>query len=124
MPILQFSRRIPRVDPAAQKPVLQRIALSTANRRVGTEQKAADNHIYFSVRSVSANGLQHILQFAFVDGRGNVVLSAFGSAPSPVREGPHGPSEPVPIAPLDACTLDYLLSRVCNGANLVTFGRV
>jgi hypothetical protein len=97
---------------------------STTSSRPKARQKAADDHLYFSARSVSANGFQHVLQYAFVDDRGNVVLSALGAAPSPVPGGPHEPSEPMPVEPLDAGALEYLLSRVCDGANLVTFGRV
>ncbi|HTI66763.1 MAG TPA: hypothetical protein VL460_04360 [Caulobacteraceae bacterium] len=73
---------------------------------------------------MAANGFQHVLQYAFVDDRGNVVLSAYGAAASPVACGPQEPAEPMPVDPLDPGTLEYILSRICNGANLVTFGRV
>jgi len=124
MSILQFSRHKPRIDADLRELLLRRITTPPPPHRAVARKKAADQHIYFSARSLSANGLRHVLQYAFVDDHGNVVLSAFGSAPSPVRETPPEPTEPMPVEPLDTCTLDYLLSRVCNGANLVTFGRV
>src|ERR1700722_12561206 len=43
-------------------------------------QKAASEHLYFSVRSLVAQGGRHILQYGFVDDRGNIVLSVFGEA--------------------------------------------
>jgi hypothetical protein len=87
-------------------------------------QRAADDRLYFAARSIAANGLRHILQYAFVDDRGNVVMSLIAEAPSPVAMAPHEPPDPLAVDPVDPVTLDCMLSGVCAGASLVAFGRV
>jgi len=87
-------------------------------------QRSADEHIYFSVRSFAANGAQHILQYAFVDDRGNVVLSAFGAGPNPVAVVGREPPDDMAISPLEPEALNPLVERICGGASLVAFGRV
>jgi len=87
-------------------------------------QVSADDHLYFCVRSFAANGLRHILQYAFVDDRGNVVLSAFGATPSPVAVGIVEPPEDLAVEPVDPEALEYLLTRICSGATMVGFGKV
>lgn len=86
-------------------------------------QRAQDDRLYFSVRSFGFNGARHILQYAFVDDRGNVILSSFGQTE---RAGTRGPelAEEMPVEPFDAPTLDYLTTRLCEGSHLVAFGRV
>jgi len=83
-----------------------------------------DTHLFFCVRSFSANGYKHVLQYAFVDDYGNVVLSAFAASDSPVGTTDGEPPEALPIEPLDPEALEYLLTRICDGATLVTFGKV
>jgi hypothetical protein len=111
--------------PAAR---LEFVTQRCADQPHGTErapdrQRAQDDRLYFSVRSFGFNGPRHILQYAFVDDRGNVVLSSFGEAERP---GPVGPQlvEDMPVEPFDGDTLDYLAGRICGGAHLVAFGRV
>jgi hypothetical protein len=65
-----------------------------------------------------------VLQYSFVDDRGNVVMSAFASSPSPVGLTCGEPPEDLPVEPLDPEELEYLISRVCAGACLVGYGRV
>lgn len=86
-------------------------------------QRAQDDRLYFSVRSFGFNGPRHILQYAFADDRGNVVLSSFGEVD---RGGARAPdlAEEMPVEPFDGDTLDYLTGRICGGAHLVAFGRV
>ena len=86
-------------------------------------QRAADDRLYFSVRSFGFNGARHILQYAFVDDRGNVVLSSFGHTDRAQSRAPDL-AEEMPVEPFDAQTLDYLTGRVCEGSHLVAFGRV
>jgi hypothetical protein len=88
-----------------------------------SRQRAADDRLYFAVRSFGANGRQHIQQYAFADDRGNVVLSAFSQNENPAARG-DDPAEEMSVPPLGSDTLDDLLGRVCGGANLVAFGRV
>ena len=87
-------------------------------------QASASEHIYFYVRSFAADGRGHVLQYSFVDDRGNVVMSAFASSPSPVGLLAGEPPEDLAVEPLDPKTLDYLIGRVCAGASLVGYGRV
>lgn len=87
-------------------------------------QRSADEHIYFSVRSFAANGAHHILQYAFVDDRGNIVLSAFGTGPNPVVIVGREPPDDMAITPLEPEALNPLIERICGGASLVAFGRV
>ncbi len=107
-----------RIDFAAQ-----RCADQPRAARPPSRQRAADDRLYFAVRSFGANGRQHILQYAFADDRGNVVLSAFSQSESR-GVGGHEPAEEMPVQPLSPGTLNDLLGKVCGGANLVAFGRV
>jgi len=103
--------------------VTQRCADQPHRDRRADRQRAQDDRLYFSVRSFGFNGARHILQYAFVDDRGNVVLSSFGHTE---RAGTRGPelAEEMPVEPFDAETLDYLTARICEGSHLVAFGRV
>jgi hypothetical protein len=92
--------------------------------RPARPQRAADDRLYFAARSLAANGFRHILQYAFVDDRGNVVMSVVADAPSPVLVAGHEPPDAMPVEPMAPEALEYMLSRICNGANIVTFGRV
>jgi hypothetical protein len=109
---------VSRMDFAAQ-----RCADQPQAARPPSRQRAADDRLYFAVRSFGANGPQHILQYAFADDRGNVVLSTFSRNESPAARG-HQPAEEMSVQPLEPETLDNLLGKVCGGANLVAFGRV
>lgn len=93
-----------------------------ARRRV--RQASASPHIYFHVRSFAADGRGHVLQYSFVDDRGNVVMSAFAASPSPVGLTACQPPEDLPVEPLEQAEADYLIARVCAGASLVGYGRV
>jgi hypothetical protein len=86
-------------------------------------QRAQDDRLYFAVRSFGATGPRHILQYAFADDRGNVVMSAFAQAGRPCRGG-HDLVEDMLVAPLDPVAIDQLVGRVCHDSNLVAFGRV
>lgn len=103
--------------------VTQRCADQPHRGRAADRQRAQDDRLYFSVRSFGFNGARHILQYAFVDDRGNVLLSSFGHTD---RAGAKGPElgEEMPVEPFDAQTLDYLTAKICDGAHLVAFGRV
>lgn len=87
-------------------------------------QASASHHIYFYVRSFAADGRGHVLQYSFVDDRGNVVMSAFACSPSPVGLMAGEPPEDLPVEPLDQDELEYLIARVCAGASLVGYGRI
>jgi hypothetical protein len=101
----------------------QRCADQPHRARTPGRQRAQDDRLYFSVRSFGFNGPRHILQYAFADDRGNVVLSSFGEVD---RAGSRAPdlAEEMPIEPFDGDTLDYLTTKICGGAHLVAFGRV
>lgn len=80
--------------------------------------------IYFAVRSVgvSENGY-HVLQYGFVDSRGEVVMSAHTHAPSPVALMGSAPvyagAEPLPPE-----SFERMAAQVCAGARLIGFGRM
>lgn len=79
---------------------------------------------YLHVRSVAADGVTHLFQFAMVDAAANVALSVFASAPSPVGEpAPEGTPAETPIQALDWAGLDAAM-RPFKGAQVVAFGRV
>ncbi len=114
-----------------QSPPPARVDLALRGRgqwagRSGDSERpsAADDHVYFSVRSMGFSGPNHLLQYAFVDDRGNIVLSTVSAVPRP--PGPAGcePPEDLAIEPLEPEALTSLLGRVCPGARLVAFGRV
>lgn len=94
------------------------------NSRGGFERaSAADDRVYFNVRSLGFSGPSHLLQYAFSDDRGNVILSAVSAVPCPPGPGCE-PPEDLAIEPLEPAALSALLGRVCAGARLVAFGRV
>lgn len=92
--------------------------------RAARPQRAADDRLYFAARSLGANGFRHILQYAFVDDRGNVVMSVVAEAPSPVLAELREPTDAMTVEPLAPEALEFMLTRVCSGANIVAFGRV
>jgi hypothetical protein len=85
--------------------------------------RATDDRLYFAVRSLGFSGPRHILQYAFADDRGNVVMSTLGRSDAPSGAAPQL-GEDLLVEPLDSEALDLLLGRVCDGANMVAFGRV
>lgn len=87
-------------------------------------QVSASDHIYFAVRSVAADGRQHVMQYAFVDDRGNVALSAFVRSKSPVTMYGGAASEDLSVEPMDEAVFANLAVRLCAGATLVAFHRV
>lgn len=116
-----FPRRMPstaRLDMAAMR-------CAEASRSFGRAppHRATDDRLYFAVRSLGFSGPRHILQYAFADDRGNVVMSTLGRSEAPFGAAPQL-SEDLLVEPLDSEALDLLLSRVCGGANMVAFGRV
>jgi hypothetical protein len=115
-------------SPRSPPPARVDLALRSHGRRGGLDEgerpSAATDHVYFSVRSLGFSGPSHLLQYAFVDDRGNIVLSTVSALPRP--NGPAGcePPEDLAIEPLEPEALAALLGRVCPGARLVAFGRV
>src|SRR5690606_7523035 len=77
--------------------------------------------IYFAVRSmgVSSSGY-HVLQYAFVDSRGEVVMSAYTHAPSPVALIGSAPAN-VGAEPLPPEAFERMATQVCAGARLIGF---
>lgn len=102
---------------------LQQCQAYGRSSRMRGRQLSADDHLYFAVRSFCSSGMRHVVQYAFADDRGNVVLSAFGHAQSNTG-ALYEPPEDLPVDPLDPEALEYLLTRVCNGATLVAFGKI
>jgi len=85
---------------------------------------AASDHLYFAVRSLGVQGRDHVLQYAFADDRGNVVMSAFvrSQAPAAIMFGTR--AEDLAMEPLDAEAFDPIAARLCGGATLVGYQRV
>jgi hypothetical protein len=80
--------------------------------------------LFFAVRSVAVTGRDHILQYAFADERGNVALSTFTRAPSPLAMVSGCPPEDLAAPPLEPEAFRELMHRVCHGATLVAYHRI
>jgi len=80
--------------------------------------------LFFAVRSVAVTGRDHILQYAFADERGNVALSTFTRAPSPLAMVAGCPPEDLAAPPLEPEAFKELMHRVCHGAALVAYHRI
>jgi len=87
-------------------------------------QKSASEHIYFDVRTVVASGGRHMLQYGFVDDRGNIVLSVLGETKAPFPAPEVVPPEDLAAEPMDEAWLGLLVRMLCRGASLVTFHKV
>ncbi len=109
--------------PARFEMALQRFAPRPPLAQPRHRQRAMDDRLYFAVRSFGATGPRHILQYAFADDRGNVVMSSFAEAGRP-HQGGHDLAEEMLVAPLDPKALDHLVGNICRDSNLVAFGRV
>lgn len=92
--------------------------------KIGVRQVSASEHLYFAVRSLGSDGAHHILQYAFVDDRGTVVLSACARSTSPVAMLAPPLPEDLAVQPLDPEAFEYLMTRLCGGATLVAYHRV
>jgi hypothetical protein len=117
-----FSSRQP--SPDRYDLALQKCATPPASFAIPRRQIATDARLYFSVRSMGVSGATHLLQYAFADDLGNVVLSAIGAAPRPPGLAECEPPADLPLRPLAPDALEDMLAGVCHGASLVTFGRV
>ena len=89
-----------------------------------SHQVSASEHVYFAVRSVAADARQHVMQYAFVDDRGNVALSAFVRSSSPANLFGGTASEDLAVEPMDEAAFAVLAARICRGGTLVAFHRV
>ncbi len=89
-----------------------------------SHQVSASEHLYFAVRSVAADGRQHVMQYAFVDDRGNVALSAFVRSSSPATMFGGAASEDLSVEPMEEAVFATLVAKLCRGATLVAFHRV
>jgi hypothetical protein len=87
-------------------------------------QRSASEHIYFDVRTVVASGGRHLLQYGFVDDRGNIVLSVVGETKAPFPAPEIVPPEDLAAQPMDEAWLALLIRMTCRGASLVTFHKV
>jgi hypothetical protein len=77
---------------------------------------------FLHVRSVRADGRQHLFQFALVDDFGNVTASVFASRASPVFGG-SDPEAMVPDPPTVLWDRLHDILKPCVGAELVVFGQ-
>ena len=87
-------------------------------------QVSASDHLYFAARLVAADGRQQVMQYAFVDDRGNVAFSAFVRSTSPVMMYGGAASEDLLVEPISDALFGELAVRLCAGATLVGFHRV
>src|SRR5579872_3361535 len=88
------------------------------------QPSTARDYLYFSVRPFGSDGRGEVLQYAFADDRGNVVVSAFARALRPSLAAAPAQRLDLAVDPMDPDTLDHLLTHLCGGATLVGFGRV
>lgn len=116
---------LPRRQPSAARLDMAALRCGETLRSFGraAPHRATDDRLYFAVRSLGFSGPRHILQYAFADDRGNVVMSALGRSEAPAGAAPQL-GEDLLVEPLEPEALDLLLGRVCTGANMVAFGRV
>lgn len=87
-------------------------------------QVSASDHLYFAARLVAADGRQQVMQYAFVDDRGNVAFSAFVRSTSPVMMYGGAASEDLSVEPISDALFAQLAIKLCAGATLVGFHRV
>ena len=87
-------------------------------------QQAASEHIYFDVRTVVAAGGRHLVQYGFVDDRGNIVLSVVGESKVAPADPEIVPPDDLAAEPMDEAWLALLVRMTCRGASLVTFHKV
>lgn len=92
-------------------------------RRPRVNDFGADR-IYFAVRSLGVRGRDHILQYAFADDRGNVVMSALTRSEAPAAIMLGASADDLPMSPLPAEAFEPMAQAVCHGATLVAFQRV
>ncbi len=85
---------------------------------------AGGDRLYFNVRSLGVQGRDHVLQYAFADDRGNVVMSAFVRAAAPGALMLGTPPGDLVTEPLDEARFDDIAARICAGATLVAYQRV
>lgn len=93
-------------------------------RRAFRPDVANSERLYFNVRSFGSMGRDHVLQYAFVDDRGNVVMSAFVRAAAPGALLLGTPPGDLAAEPLDEARFDDVAAMICAGATLVAYQRV
>lgn len=115
-----------RLDAVLDRGRMARAESVSFGRRRGPARRevSATDHLYFAVRSVVADGRGHVLQYAFVDDRGHVALSAMVRSESPVMMLGAPATEDLPVAPMEQAAFDDLARKLCGGATLVAFHRV
>jgi hypothetical protein len=109
-----FARaRLPRM------PWARRLGLPVEIKPSPRPSEARPNQMFLHVRSVGADGFAHLFQFAIVNADGNVVVSVFARARSPIQAG--GTSCPT----LPSVWWDQLEEALkpCHGGWLISFGR-
>ena len=88
------------------------------------EKCVGTDRLYFAVRSLGVQGRDHVLQYAFADDRGNVVMSAFVRSEAPAALLLGCPAEDLAMEPLDPEAFEYIAAKLCGGATLVAYQRV
>lgn len=88
------------------------------------EKCVGTDRLYFAVRSLGVQGRDHVLQYAFADDRGNVVMSAFAHSEAPAALLMGCPAEDLAMEPLDPEAFEYIAAKLCGGATLVAYQRV
>ena len=132
--LMSFRKRIAPPPPQRGESISDLLAWCGAGRRSDTfmrdgvrkppPQVSASDHIYFAARLVAADGRQQVMQYAFVDARGNGAFSAFVRSTSPVMMYGGAASEDLLIEPISDVLFGELAVRLCAGATLVGFHRV
>ena len=107
--------------PAGFSDMPARKAFGLRDRR---PDKVDGERLYINVRSLGVSGRGHVLQYAFVDDRANVVMSAFvqSSAPSALLLG--APTADLALEPMDEPRFAEIAAKLCVGATLVAYHRV
>lgn len=90
--------------------------------RRGEDAQPREDRYFLHVRSVRADGREHLFQFALVDDFGNVIVSVFASRASPVFGGAD-PEAMVPDPPTVLWERLHHLLSPCQGAELIVFGQ-
>lgn len=88
------------------------------------EKCVGTDRLYFAVRSLGVQGRDHVLQYAFADDRGNVVMSAFVRTEAPAALLLGCPAEDLAMEPLAPETFEDIAAKLCGGATLVAYHRV
>jgi hypothetical protein len=101
-----------------------RARTETRRSRAIQPRPAIVSRLFFAVRSLGAGEGGHVLQYAFADEDGRIVLDRTACCPSPVSMLMPDPTFDRRAEPVESEDLEDAMAPLCRGAELVAFHRV